>query len=254
MQGSAIVLCRVKESGNLGSLCRAMKTMGMERLILANCPEYDEVLVKTMAVHAFDVYETAIRYASLEEALREFSLSAGFSRRSGSRRKGESISVRNFTRTLAGLENTVAAFKFRNEPVALVFGNERDGLSDEELACCSLAVHIPSSDAFPSLNVAQAVQVACYEIFISQAEANARILTSDENPVKACERIEVDRHIEPVLEAFAAKGAFRLSDRDYMRNFLRDLCERAGASSVELEYLAQSYRKALALGSKPDKN
>ena len=109
-----------------------------------------------MAVHAFDVYEAAERYADLESALAGFSLSAGFTRRRGERRKAFSLSVEDFV--------AQALRRPRAGSVALVFGNERTGLTDEELGLCSLAAHIPSSEAFPSLNLAQAVQVACYEL------------------------------------------------------------------------------------------
>jgi rRNA methylase len=173
---TAVVLCRVKESGNVGSICRAMKTMGFTKLVLSNCPDYDEALVRTMAVHASDIFENAQRYADLEDALSAYSLSAGFTRRSGARRKAASISARDFARGAAGLPVPDAPFIQRNQSIAMVFGNERDGLSDHELSLCSLAVHIPSSDKFPSLNVAQAVQVACYEFLpaVSRRETSGR--------------------------------------------------------------------------------
>ena len=58
----SVVLCRVRESGNVGSICRAMKTMGIEKLLLADCPAYEEEKVHMMAVHAYDLYENAVRY------------------------------------------------------------------------------------------------------------------------------------------------------------------------------------------------
>jgi tRNA/rRNA methyltransferase len=83
----AVVLCRAEESGNVGSACRAMKTMGVSRLVLAGCPDYDEDRVRMMAVHAFDVYERAERFPDLASALAGFSLSSGFTRRRGEKRK-----------------------------------------------------------------------------------------------------------------------------------------------------------------------
>jgi tRNA/rRNA methyltransferase len=79
----AVVLCRAEEAGNVGSTCRAMKTMGLSRLVLAGCPAYDEERVRTMAVHAYDVYEAALRFPDLGAALGAFSVSAGFTRRRG---------------------------------------------------------------------------------------------------------------------------------------------------------------------------
>lgn len=254
---AAVVLCRVRESGNLGSICRAMKTMGLTRLLLADSPEYDETLVRTMAVHAADVFENAQRYASLEKALSNFSLSAGFSRRTGTRRKTLSISVSDFARAAAGFPVPDLPFLNREEPLALVFGNERDGLSDRELALCSLSVYIPSSDSFPSLNVAQAVQIACYELFTSTIEIESlRVETLTQESLcrqdehSALSRESIELKVDGIISAFAQRGAFRQSDESYLRNFLRDLCERAGLRKSELEYLQKSFFKAFALGSK----
>ncbi|HAP55020.1 hypothetical protein SDC9_16183 [bioreactor metagenome] len=282
---TAVVLCRVKESGNVGSICRAMKTMGFTKLVLSNCPDYDEALVRTMAVHASDIFENAQRYADLEDALSAYSLSAGFTRRSGARRKAASISARDFARGAAGLPVPDAPFIQRNQSIAMVFGNERDGLSDHELSLCSLAVHIPSSDKFPSLNVAQAVQVACYEFFTSGIEAgNIRaeskkpaaqsqvapaameyFLRQDQEaaPPKhqnkgqdkghALSRLGIELGVDEIIGAFAERGAFKQSDDSFLRGFLRDLCERAGVRRYELEYLRKVFFKAFALGSKSER-
>ena len=155
LSGFAVLLSGAEESGNVGSVCRAMKTMGLSRLVLAGCPDFQEDRVRMMSVHAFDVYESAVRFPDLGSALRGFSLSAGFTRRRGERRKAFSLSVRAFAQL---------AMQRPKGDVALVFGNERTGLTEVELGLCSLAAHIPSSDAFPSLNLAQAVQIACYEL------------------------------------------------------------------------------------------
>ena len=96
LSGFAVVLCRAEEGGNVGSACRAMKTMGLSRLILAGCPDYDADRVRMMAVHACDVFEAAERFPDLETALAGFSLSGGFTRRRGQRRKAFSLSVQDF--------------------------------------------------------------------------------------------------------------------------------------------------------------
>ncbi len=264
---ATVVLCRVKESGNLGSICRAMKTMGLSRLILADCPEYDETLVRTMAVHSSDVFENAQRYITLEKALVNFSLSAGFTRRTGARRKAVNISARDFAKVAAGFPIPEVSFAQREQSVALVFGNERDGLSDQELALCSLSVYIPSSDSFPSLNVAQAVQIACYELFVSASERKSpgtqpatldyqaqqdkkATLVESLEPDRALTRKSIEIKIDGIIRAFAQRGAFKQSDDRYLRFFLRDLCERAGVKNSELEYMQRIFFKAFALGSK----
>jgi TrmH family RNA methyltransferase len=228
----AVLLCRAEEGGNVGSACRAMKTMGLSRLILAGCPEYQEDRVRMMAVHAFDVYEKAERFPDLASALAGFSLSGGFTRRRGERRKAFSLSVQDF------------AAQARSRPaggsVALVFGNERTGLTQGELALCSLAAHIPSSDAFPSLNLSQAVQIACYELrkqALGRRDASAQPVT----------RAAVDESVERIAGHLRAIGFFKITrDRD-LSSFLRDTAERAAYSPSELRYFESIFRKAAGM-------
>ena len=76
MSRFTVLLCRAQEAGNVGSACRAMKTMGILDLVLVDCPEFDSERVATLAVHAFDVYENAVRFSRLEDALAGFAISA----------------------------------------------------------------------------------------------------------------------------------------------------------------------------------
>jgi len=231
----------------VGSTCRAMKTMGLARLLLADCPEYSEEKVRMMAVHAFDVFEKAERYDTLSAALDGFPFSAGFTRRTGERRKCASESLREFAQRMALRISS---------PFAIVFGNEKDGLSDEELNLCSVAVHIPTSESCPSLNVAQAVQVACYEFFAAAIDrsslANTRAPAPAPPPSAApAPRAAVEREISTIAETLAKAGFFKKSNDSYMKRFLRDLCERAGASPDEIQYLRKLFLKSIALSSGP---
>ena len=232
----SVVLCGVRESGNVGSVCRAMKTMGFRRLVLAGCPPYEDDKVRALAVHAYDVYENAKRCATLEEALSASSLSAGFTRRRGEKRKGSSLSLRDFVRKET---------ERNSGPLCLVFGNEKNGLSGEELSCCSLAVHIPTSEDFPSLNVAQAVQIACFEFFSAGPPREGPT-----GPAPAG-REAIDDEISRILASLLKAGFFRKSDDSHVRLFLRDLCERAALGKSELDYFGALFRKAAALAYGP---
>lgn len=238
-----VVLCRVKESGNLGSVCRAMKTMGFGRLILADCPAYDEALVAMMAVHAFDVYRSAERFDTLHDALLDSSMSAGFSRRNGAKRKSRSVPLREFAQSILSAEN---------EQVYLVFGNERDGLSDAELSECSVSVHIPSAEAFPSLNIAQAVQIACYELRMAVADGDQPAPRQEQPggmPALAT-RAFVEIETGKTIGLLRRLGFFQKSDSGYASRFLRDLCERASLSPSEVTYLRTMIEKTAALAGK----
>lgn len=229
-----VVLCRAEEAGNVGSACRAMKTMGLTRLALAACPAYDEERLRTLAVHAVDVYEGAVRYPGLAEALASSTLSAGFTRRRGQRRKSFSVDAEGFARD---------AWKRGGGEVHLVFGNERTGLSDAELDLCSLAVHIPTSGIFSSLNLAQAVQIACYELRKAALEGK----TGSYRPVG---RVEVDATVERVAKRLGELGFFRLNQGDELKELLRDTAERAALSPSELRYLESFVHKMAALAQK----
>jgi tRNA/rRNA methyltransferase len=232
MAGFAIVLCRADEGGNVGSVCRAMKTMGLSRLILAGCPDYDADRVRMMSVHAFDLYESALRFPDLPSALSTFSLSAGFTRRRGERRKTFSLSAEDFAAT--------ALRRPRAGSVAMVFGNERTGLTDEELCLCSLAVHIPSSDDFPSLNLAQAVQVACYEL--RRQALNGRDGGPDPVP-----RAEVEAAVSRIAGHLREIGFFKVTRDKDLSAFLRDTAERAAYTPRELRYFESIFRKAAGM-------
>jgi TrmH family RNA methyltransferase len=226
LSGFAVVLCRAEEGGNVGSACRAMKTMGLSRLVLAACPEYDEDRVRMMSVHAFDVFEAAVRFPSLEASL------AGFTRRRGERRKAFSLSVRDFAALAQGRPG--------GRDVALVFGNERTGLTEGEIGLCSLAVHIPSSDAFPSLNLAQAVQIACYEL-------RCQALGERDGSATPVSRAEIDESVSRIAGHLRGIGFFKISrDRD-LSAFLRDTAERAAYTPSELRYFESVFRKAAGM-------
>jgi TrmH family RNA methyltransferase len=232
LSGFAVLLCGAEEAGNVGSACRAMKTMGLSRLVLAACPDYDVGRVRMMAVHAFDVFEGAERVPDLRSALAGFSLSAGFTRRRGERRKAFSLSVEDFA---ASALNRPGA-----GDVALVFGNERTGLTEPELGLCTLAVHIPSSEAFPSLNLAQAVQVACYEL-------RRQALDGKDGSARAVSRAQIDESVARIAGHLREIGFFKVTRDRSLSAFLRDSAERAAYTASELRYFESIFRKAAGM-------
>lgn len=228
-----VVLCRAQEAGNVGAACRAMKTMGLGRLALAGCPEFDAERVRAMSVHAYDLYEQGARFPDLGSALAGASLSAGFTRRRGERRKSFSVSAADFAERAVG----------RPGGAALVFGNERTGLTDEELALCSIAVHIPTSEEFPSLNLSQAVQIACYEL-------RRRSLGGRDGSARPAARAAVDESVARMAAELRSLGFFKVASGRRLEDFLRDTAERAAYTPGELEYLEAIFRKAAGLARK----
>ncbi|MEC9039951.1 MAG: tRNA (cytosine(32)/uridine(32)-2'-O)-methyltransferase TrmJ [Pseudomonadota bacterium] len=150
-----IVLVETTHSGNIGAVARAMKNMGLGNLWLVNPSSFPDEASYARASSASDVLDRAQVVSSLDEALSECVLVMGTSAR-GRKVPWPVISPPQAAVTAA--ENSARG------PVALVFGRESNGLSNEELQRCHYHIHIPSNPDYSSLNLAMAVQVVCYEL------------------------------------------------------------------------------------------
>ena len=155
VQNLRIVLVGTQHPGNIGSAARAMKTMGLSRLVLVAPEKAPDRDTQAMAAGAEDLVEAALVFASLAEAVADCRWVLGATARNR-RIQLEPLHPRDAARR--------AVLATASGPVALVFGRERTGLDNEELQLCHAAVHIPSDPAFSSLNLAAAVQVLSYEL------------------------------------------------------------------------------------------
>ncbi len=155
-----VVLSHTSHPGNIGAAARAMKTMGFTDLVLVAPRHFPDPDARAMAAGADDVLAAARVVDTLEAALAECTLAAGFSAR------GRELS--HPVETLRGSAPELVAASERGL-LALVFGNETSGLSNDELGRCQRFVAIPANPAYGSLNLAAAVQVACYELATTAA-------------------------------------------------------------------------------------
>ncbi len=154
-----IVLVGAMYGGNVGSICRAMANMGLSRLVLvAPARTLNHAEARMMAVAADSILESRREVATLEEAVGDCSLVMGTTARVGLYRQ-HAKAPREWAPQI--LESA------RSNQVALVFGRENSGLTNEEIAICTNMIQIPSSPDYPSLNLAQAVMVCCYELFVA---------------------------------------------------------------------------------------
>ena len=209
----------------MGSVCRAMKTMGVNALRIVTERPLDPHTVSYMSVHAFDVFESATFYDSLPEALSDVVLSAGTTRRRGKKRKTVSLLPEEFAERAAA----TAGGK-----IAVVFGNERTGLTDAELAECAIAVHIPSSPEFPSLNLSHAVQIVTYSLYRTAKP------TTRYTPV---ERERIEELTAASISSLEDIGFFTVAGNSIMTEFLRDLFSRAHLSKTEADRVEKMFRK-----------
>jgi tRNA/rRNA methyltransferase len=150
-----IVLCRTSHPGNIGSAARAMKTMGLSRLYLVRPRKFPHEDTYAMASGATDVLENIQLCDTLEQALTGCTLTIGMTAR-----KRELSHAATTPREAAAEALQIAA----TDQVALVFGGETNGLSNEELIRCQRIAHIPANPEYSSLNLAAAVQVLAYEL------------------------------------------------------------------------------------------
>ncbi|WP_159016224.1 RNA methyltransferase [Cognatiluteimonas profundi] len=159
-----IVLVGTQHPGNIGSSARALKTMGLARLVLVDPEKFPHIEANALAAGADDVLAGAAIHGSLAEAVADCRLVLGCTARSRRVALPEQGPRDAAVRVLekAG----------QGEEVALVFGRERTGLTNEELQLCHGAVHIPANPDYSSLNIAAAVQVLAYELRLAALDAS----------------------------------------------------------------------------------
>ena len=150
-----IVLVETSHSGNIGAVARAMKNMGLAHLCLVNPASFPDEASYARSAGASDVLDNAMVVSSLDEAISDCVCVMGTSAR------GRKVPWPVIAPPDAAAK---AAEQSSAGPVALVFGRENHGLSNDELQRCHFHIHIPSNPDYSSLNLSMAVQVICYEL------------------------------------------------------------------------------------------
>ncbi len=227
----SIILVNTSDCRNIGSAARAMKTMGLSQLILVAPLEMPNGQAQALAAGATDVLANAKVVSSLSEAIEGCGLVVGTSARS---------------RTLPWpmLEPRECGEKLVGEaseyPVALVFGRESSGLTNDELQLCHFHVQIPANPDYSSLNLAMAVQTLSYEVrtsyLLSLEKGYQRQNQSDDNeayPVVA----ESERFYQHFEEALKATGFIVPSHPGLIMTKLRRLFNRARPDMKEIKMM-----------------
>ncbi|HYC48780.1 MAG TPA: RNA methyltransferase [Burkholderiales bacterium] len=159
-----VVLCETSHPGNIGAAARAMKTMGLADLRLVVPQRFPDPEARWRAARALDVLDAARVHATLDEALRGTALAVACTART--REIGvQDVAAREAAARVVGLA--------RAQPVAIVFGNETNGLTAEQVMKCGLIASIPANPEYASLNLAAAVQVFAYELRLAALDPGA---------------------------------------------------------------------------------
>lgn len=211
-----IVLVGTQHPGNIGSAARAMRTMGLRRLVLVAPERFPHPEAAALAAGAGDVLDAATRFDTLAEAVADCRLVLGCTARSR-RIALDELSPRD------GAARTVAGALGGGE-VALVFGRERTGLDNAELQLCHAAVHIPADPDYSSLNLAAAVQVLAYELRLGLLAPEAPVSIPAIAPAPATDGDVPASHAE--LEGFFAQLADTLDAIDFHKGRTPDSAMR----------------------------
>jgi len=163
-----IVLCETSHPGNIGSVARAMKTMGFLDLYLVNPKEFPSRHAEALACGAEDILQKATIVTSLESALKNINHVIGFTARKRELTQPHK-NVRDLSKQLIN--------EASNNKIAIIFGNETNGLSNLELQHCQSLGFIDANSKYSSLNLAHAVQIVCHEIrMVSELPIKNKIL------------------------------------------------------------------------------
>ncbi len=222
-----IVLVETTHPGNIGAVARAMKTMSLSRLVLVRPEKFPSFDAERRATGAIDLLERAQVVDDLQAAIGDCRLVIGCSARVRSYPHAM-LDPRQCATTL--IEETAGG-----EPAALIFGPERTGLANDDLDRCSHQIQIPANPDFSSLNLASAVQLVCYEIFMA---AGKPVFTDTVKPWnRPSLQVEMEHFYEHLERALDSRGFLDGEMREVTMMKLRRLFWRARPNSGELKIL-----------------
>jgi tRNA (cytidine32/uridine32-2'-O)-methyltransferase len=221
-----IVLVNTSHTGNIGSVARAMKTMGLSDLVLVDPVKEPDSHASALAAGATDILGKAKIVAELKDAIADCGVAIAASARSrtlswpmvGPRECGQKVVAEG-----------------QSHKVALVFGRENSGLTNEELQQCQFHVHIPANAEYSSLNLAMAVQTLSYEVRMTYLE-------SQENPIEELDveyptNVQLDGFYNHLEDTLSETGFIIKQHPGQVMNKLRRLFNRARPEAHELNIL-----------------
>ena len=224
-QNISFILVGTTHPGNIGAAARAMKNMGIKQMGLVSPKVFPHEKAFFRAKAATDVLEKAVVHKSLSKAVSEIKLVIGTSARN---RKvpWPIVSPRE------AAEEIVSFSKSSKNKIAVIFGREDRGLTNEELGLCNLHVHIPSSDEYPSLNLSQAIQIMAYEIRLT-ALTNQGRLKKQEWDVPLAENAEIERLIDHFDELMQEVEFYKTDNPRQLLTRVRRFFKRSKLDHIE---------------------
>jgi len=218
----SIVLLRPRYPENIGAAARAMRNMGISRLVVVDPQNCDLTRICKMATHeALDVVEQMKVCGTLNSALAEFNFVAGTTARLGGQRKVVGSPAR--------LAQKLIPLSVQNQ-IAVLFGPEDRGLTNIDIRSCDILVNIPTAE-FSSLNLAQAVMIICYELFCASRETPAEFAP------RLANRHELDAMYEQLKDVLMRISFINPENPDYFMNNLRHFASRLQLRAKEVRII-----------------
>lgn len=218
----AIVLHRPRYSENIGAAARAMRNMGLNDLVVVDPPNCDLTRILKMATHeGMDIVEQMQFHDTLPAALAPFNFVVGTTARLGRRRP--------VIPSPAILADRLVALS-KNNRIALLFGPEDRGLTNEDIRSCNWLVNIPTAE-FSSLNLAQAVMIVCYEIFLAGREEGV------EHIPRLAQQHELDGMYAQVKDILVRINYINPENPDYWMNKIRQFFTRMQLRAKEVSII-----------------
>lgn len=224
-----IVMINTSHPGNIGAAARVMKNMGLNRLYLVNPKQFPNHEATAMASGADDLLTKATVCATFAEALQGCHLVLGTTARER-KIQHEFINARE-----AGVLSVNEAAQYE---VALVFGRERTGLTNDELGLCHKLINIPTNADYSSLNVASAVQVVTYEVMMALGSTSGKLsLNEHDESIEYASSDNIERYYEHLQETLIDIDFLNLQQSPQLMPKLRHIYNRIRLTQEEVNIL-----------------
>jgi tRNA/rRNA methyltransferase len=231
----SIVLLQPRYSENIGAAARAMRNMGIRSLVIVDPQNFDLSKALKLATHsASDIIEKSKYYQDLKEALSPFNYVVGTTARLGGQRQ--------VVHTPLTIARKLIPISAKNR-IAMLFGPEDKGLSNEDIRFCHALANIPTAE-FSSLNLAQSVMILCYEIFIAGGEPN------EEFTPRMASRYELDGMYDQLKDILVRISYINSENPDYWLNHFRSFFTRLQLRAKEVNIIRGLCRQVDWYGKK----
>lgn len=223
-----IVLVETSHPGNIGAVARAMKNMCMTNLCLVSPKTFPCAEATSRASGADDILAKVIIHPTLQEAIADCQLVIGASARSRTINWPE-LAPRECAEKI--IKNTT------HDKIAIVFGRENSGLKNHEMDLCHYLLRIPCNKEYSSLNIAAAVQVVCYELFIASTLKKENAVICDDNKTQKATGLQMESFYLHLHQTLTDIGFMHPDKSKSIMRRLRRIYNRIEMDTKEVDIL-----------------